>query len=63
MLEEKLKELSKDEIGNIYMIGDNPKSDIKGANNNDCISILVRYNTIQSILKHLFNIIVFYCKT
>jgi len=25
------------------MIGDNPKSDIRGGNNNGCVSILVRY--------------------
>lgn len=42
LLEEELKKQSEDEIGNIYMIGDNPKSDIRGGNNNGCISILVR---------------------
>ena len=30
------------EISNFYMIGDNPKADIKGGNDNDCVSILVR---------------------
>lgn len=29
-------------IGNIYMIGDNPKSDIRGANSAGWSSILVR---------------------
>lgn len=31
-----------DQVGNIYMIGDNPKSDIRGANAAKWKSILVR---------------------
>lgn len=30
------------EISRFYMIGDNPLADIKGGNDNDCDSILVR---------------------
>ena len=30
------------EITNFYMIGDNPHADIKGGNDNDCVSILVK---------------------
>ena len=30
------------EISNFYMIGDNPVADIKGANDNGCVSILTR---------------------
>ncbi|KAL4437748.1 hypothetical protein ABPG74_012423 [Tetrahymena malaccensis] len=37
-----LQTLSEDSIGNVYMIGDNPKSDIRGGNNNGCVSILVK---------------------
>ena len=37
-----LNNFTKDTIGNIYMIGDNPKSDIRGANNAGWKSILVR---------------------
>ncbi|EGR34584.1 hypothetical protein IMG5_006450 [Ichthyophthirius multifiliis] len=38
----KLQNMSQSQIGNIYMIGDNPKSDIKGGNENGCITILKR---------------------
>ena len=30
------------EITKFYMIGDNPHADIKGGNENECVSILVR---------------------
>ena len=30
------------DISNFWMIGDNPKADIKGGNDNDCKTILVR---------------------
>ncbi|KAM3140632.1 hypothetical protein pb186bvf_007230 [Paramecium bursaria] len=36
-------------VGNIYMIGDNPKSDIRGANNIGWISILVRTGVFQGV--------------
>ena len=43
-----VKEQYKDvEIGNIYMIGDNPKSDIKGGNDAGWITILVRTGMFQ----------------
>jgi len=37
-----IKDQTKHAISNFYMIGDNPKSDIKGANAQGWISILVR---------------------
>ena len=35
------------EISNFYMIGDNPHADIKGGNDNDCVSILVKTGVYQ----------------
>lgn len=41
-LENYLKSKTPYEISNFYMIGDNPKSDIRGANQQGWISILVK---------------------
>jgi len=40
--ENHIRNRTKYAISNFYMIGDNPKSDIKGANDHNWISILVR---------------------
>ena len=37
------------EISNFYMIGDNPAADIRGANNNNCKSILVKTGVWNSV--------------
>ena len=37
------------EISNFYMIGDNPHADIKGGNDNDCDSILVRTGVFSGL--------------
>jgi ribonucleotide monophosphatase NagD (HAD superfamily) len=37
------------DISNFYMIGDNPHADIKGGNDNDCVSILVKTGVFQGL--------------
>ena len=47
-LEDKMFDINKDiQATNIYMIGDNPPVDIKGANDSSLISILVRTGVFE----------------
>eukprot|EP00825_Cyclidium_porcatum_P052207 TRINITY_DN9818_c0_g1_i3.p1 TRINITY_DN9818_c0_g1~~TRINITY_DN9818_c0_g1_i3.p1 ORF type:complete len:159 (+),score=51.96 TRINITY_DN9818_c0_g1_i3:95-571(+) len=47
-MKKKAQELTNLEISNYYLIGDNPQSDILGANNNGFDSILVKTGVYQS---------------